>query len=208
MAERSGALNRALIPRTSDFGVRDYEAIFGLRPIEWSRMKGLVLELGSGTEESFARKLQSMNPNVEVVNVNPHLSDATIVPDPTKVTNLYLDTNQTRKAVAALAQGFLPFKDDSFEVLFAVHSAPEFLRKEEISILLQEGYRVLGPGGRGFFWPLIFQGVGSAQHVSSSDLFLAGVPYKSVDVDEKFRKKLKTPDYSTFLLVEKPPPHR
>lgn len=124
-------------PQT-DRGIEDYQVAFG---IDVDTLRGKkILDLGSGKgafiKEAWAR-------GIEVVGVNPGVYHKEILPNHPK-----------EKTAAALAQS-LPFKDQSFDVIFSVYGVPYYLEelKSEYVAMFREIARTLKNDGTAYLWP-------------------------------------------------------
>lgn len=142
-------LERVFSKHVSNADFFTHVLVLGLGPEDF--IDKTVLDIGSGQTNRFVREAQeSVNPT-NVISVNPILAFE-------GVCSLKGISRQAHKqSVAALAQGWLPFKDESFDTIGSVLGVPNYLTNEEISPFYNEVWRILKPGGRASFWPFAHQ---------------------------------------------------
>lgn len=116
---------------------------------EWGILGSLVLDLGSGKSELFAREAQRKG--INVVAVNPKLGEEKA----RKISSEEIkeDDSYERKAIAALAQA-LPFRDNCFDSVVSVVAVPSYVDPNDLPTVFKEILRVLKPGGKAFLSPL------------------------------------------------------
>lgn len=136
----------------SDRSLKEYERDLG---IDFKNMEGqLVLDLGSGKTQKFAKEASRYN--VDVVSLNPEFqySDARKLGRPSIIDKIKF-RNWKSMPVAAIAQE-LPFKDNSFDRVFGSWSILQHLdrKKSEFLSSFQESLRVLKEEGEMIFYPL------------------------------------------------------
>jgi len=118
-----------------------------------------ILDLGSGTEQEFAKGIKTINPKARVVSLDPRQGLAEEIdlesyfPEE-KDARLRGRRNPEENTVAGLAQE-LPFKDGSFDAVLALHSVPQYLKEPEINLALGEIVRVLKAGGEARIHPVL-----------------------------------------------------
>lgn len=140
------SLSRAI---DSTWSNRSFDQYLDLLGITEHDLGNLVLDLGSGVSELFARKAQKRG--IGVVTVNPKLSKEQA--RTTSSEAMKEDASYERKAVAALAQA-LPFKDNCFDSVVSVYAVPYYLAPSDLSTVFKEIVRVLKPGGKAFLSPV------------------------------------------------------
>lgn len=108
-----------------------------------------VLDLGAGTEATFAT--QAAEHGLRVISVNPNWQDATY----RQVTEVGRNWHGDGRSVAAVAQE-LPFADESFDAVISLWGVPAYLpgTKAEYRRAFQEIHRVLKPTGVGIMFPI------------------------------------------------------
>lgn len=142
MAERLTALQRALETSHTGYGLLKYLLYLGIDP---EQLHGPILDIGSGGN-TFAQELSKINEDAFVVSLNPHL----LLPE----VRLESKTAENNEQVIALAQGSLPFADNSFRIVVSLLGVPKNLLANEVPPFLEETWRILQPGGIGYFYPL------------------------------------------------------
>ncbi len=125
--------------RVSDNSYMEYEAYLGLNTGEMVGKK--VLDIGTGYGNTFAKEAAEKGINV-----------ITITSDKGADTR----HNQSNPSVFARAQQ-LPFADNSYDYVVSLLGVPLYLidNKEEYESFLAETIRVLKPGGRAYFAPIM-----------------------------------------------------
>lgn len=107
-----------------------------------------VLDLGSGLKAKLAKQLKDAGINTEVVSVSPDFSERKYGKEVKK-------SLPEGKFVAALGQA-LPFKDESFDRVFALHVIEHFRSGNIYKKCLIEIPRILKEGGKATLGPLPF----------------------------------------------------
>ncbi len=124
------------IQRT-DRGLGSYEDIFG--PLYKEVKDKVVLDLGSGPTQRFARELEAWYEPKMVVNIDP-----------------FAEEEHARHVIKARAEK-LPFPDESIDLIYSNNSIPQYLRtRESIIHSLREVIRVLKPDGKANLFPLAY----------------------------------------------------
>ena len=141
MKERSPALQRALQSPDGRNGSLEYCSFFS---INHKDLFGTILDIGSG-DNWFDGSLSILNKNVFVVNLNPQL-----IVDEYRASH---SSPRHQNQVSGLAQGLLPFKDESFDFVLAHHSVPKFLHPDDVEAMFEDVWRVLKKGGIAYFYP-------------------------------------------------------
>ena len=144
--EKGSRLARALDSQWTD---RSFDEYLDLLGITAGNLGGLVMDIGTGKSELFAREAQKKG--IDVVSVSPMLSEEQARRSSSQA--MKEDVSYKRKAVAALAQ-VLPFKDNCFDSIVSVFSIPHYLDPDDLSIVFKEILRVLKPGGKAFLSPI------------------------------------------------------
>lgn len=150
--------------RLSDRDVTDYERIFGFQAEELKR-GSRVLDLGSGTNQDFARSLEQQRPDIKVTSLDPtlFLSKYDInkegIPRATTVDERgYRRKNKYGEVVVAIfpETPHLPFKNQIFDYIFDNHG-PLMYFEDDFALLksyVNEIMRVLKPQGTVYIYPL------------------------------------------------------
>jgi len=123
-------------------GLELYEIYLGFKKEELEGKD--VLDLGSGETEKFERELKEAGVSANVIPLNPDYSAGSFK------NKLETTPGWQGKTVAASAQE-MPFKEESFDRIFALYSVTvfshPFLHPEEAKKWMSEIARVLKPGG-------------------------------------------------------------
>lgn len=109
-----------------------------------------VLEIGSGRTNRFVRESEPMRPAF-ITSINPQLTSC----ETREVQNI--DVAAHLGSVAALAQGYLPFRRESFDTVTSVLGVPNALLSSELPAALNDIWRVLKPGGIARLWPFAYK---------------------------------------------------
>lgn len=144
----NNSIDRATNSGWSD---RSFDQYLDMLEITERDLGSLVLDLGSGKSELFAREAQRKG--INVVAVNPKLGEEKA----RKISSEEIkeDDSYERKAVAALAQA-LPFRDNCFDSVVSVVAVPSYVDPNDLPTVFKEILRVLKPGGKAFLSPLSF----------------------------------------------------
>jgi len=160
--------------RVTERSLNSYKETFSFDP-ESIPGNGMVLDIGSGVNQRFAKELETTRPDVKVVSLDPSLG----IPAGDKefqrlgVTYQFTDTggtsitpneeqrrsrleNKYGLAVAGLAPE-LPFKDGSFDMVFDNHAAFMYFSEDEKNShirYVKEMLRVLKSNGVAEIYPL------------------------------------------------------
>jgi len=121
----------------SDWGLSKYAEVLDLNIDE---MKGkLVLDIGSGTSEKFAKEASKVE--IKVVSISPRAKDDTPSGTPLSVTGRVQE---------------MPFRDNFFDYEVALFSVPYYLplTKAEYTACFKEVIRTLKSGGKAYFSPV------------------------------------------------------
>ncbi len=136
-------------------GLADYMDMLKLTEKDFDDPDLLILDLGSGEEQNFAKDIHKYNLRSKIISLDPKLglSDEEDLSPISKASDKVLRRMRGRKnpesgTVAGLSNE-LPFLDNVFSRIYAVYSAPYYLRHpEEIGQSLKEMIRVVKPGGQ------------------------------------------------------------
>lgn len=112
-----------------------------------------ILDLGAGPETKFDKELKQSGIKAHVISLSPDFSDE-------RYRRKALTSNPEANLVAAVGQE-MPFKNESFDNVFALHVMQHVFSSEapltnSIKII-EEIARVLKIGGKGYLSPLIQQ---------------------------------------------------
>ncbi len=152
--------------------LKDYEQDLGFKKEDLNTKE--VLDLGSGESERLARELKSNGITANVVSLNPDY----VVESYERYRKAYenFPGREKGKSVAAIGQN-LPFKDESFDAIFALWSISEYLQKEdELEKAFREVYRVLKPGGTARISPFSFRQTSPEGWPEGTIYYLKGNP--------------------------------
>jgi len=105
----------------------------------------LVLDLGSGADEDFSKKMGRLG--VKVVTINAKY------PFKEDLRRDVKDSLWQGRSIGALAQS-LPFADQSFDSVISIYCIPWHLWKEDMLPAFREILRVLKSGGRAYLAPV------------------------------------------------------
>lgn len=135
--------------QVTDRSLQEYQEYLNL-PLESLQGK-IVLDIGSGQKESFAKQAKKMG--INVVFMSPDLKDEE-VRDRLKG-GFFKKLKWTGKSVAGIVQE-LPFGDSVFDAEVSLFAFPFHLPKSETELKrgFQEILRTLKPGGRAYIYPI------------------------------------------------------
>lgn len=120
-----------------------YAEVFSIKP-ESLRGK-TVLDLGSGPEAKLERQLREQGITDRVVSLSP---DYAVEGTREKL----LSANQEAASVAGVGQA-LPFRDQSFDAVFSLHTF-EHITHAAFESMIKESARILKGGGEAHFGPV------------------------------------------------------
>jgi SAM-dependent methyltransferase len=193
MAEVTQAemLQRAFRFSISDAGFVSHVAMLGLSGANYTGKR--VLDIGSGRTNRFAIEAPEFIADAFIVPVNPQLAFDDICKEREISREAHLG------GVAALAQGFLPFTDESFDTVVSVLGVPNTLMTEELPDFYNDVWRILKPGGVASFWPF-------AHHRTEGNVMVDQDAGWVESVDPKVLKMLPEPycDVPQRLMIYKP----
>lgn len=117
-------------------GVHRYVEDLKISMDELDNKDTVILDIGSGSAQTFAREMKERKFNAKVISVEPRLGDAQ-------------ETEKQSELVAVAAIGQqLPFESESVECVYAMWSVPYYVEgKDEIVKIVREMLRVVKPGG-------------------------------------------------------------
>lgn len=208
MAEVNQAemLQRAFRFSISDAGFISHVAMLGLSGTNYAGKR--VLDIGSGRTNRFAAEAPEFVKDAFIVPVNPQLAFDDICKERGISREAHLG------GVAALAQGLLPFKNESFDTVVSVLGVPNTLLTEELPDFYNDVWRVLKPGGVASFWPfahhrtegnvMVDQGVAWVENVDPKILETLPQPYCDVPERLMIHKPEETNLPDTIAYLEKP----
>ncbi len=193
MAEvsRGEMLERAFRFSISDAGFAAQAAMLGLSGDHYAGKR--VLDIGSGQTNRFAIEAPEFVGETLIVPVNPQLAFDDICKEREISREAHLG------GVAALAQGLLPFRDESFDTVVSVLGVPNTLLTEELPDFYNDVWRVLKPGGVASFWPF-------AHHRTKGNVMVDQDAGWVENVDPKILETLPKPycDVPQRLMIYKP----
>lgn len=149
--------------RSTERSLTNYEEPFNFTP-DQLKTGAVILDIGSGTYQAFARDLNQTRPDITVISVDPTLLMSKYdTQDPTdqQIRPVTEEEKQERRknkfgnTVAAMAPD-LPFTDGSFDYVFDNHSAFIYF-PDNLAILkdyLSELIRITKPAGQINIFPL------------------------------------------------------
>ncbi|PIT88820.1 MAG: hypothetical protein COU29_00360 [Candidatus Magasanikbacteria bacterium CG10_big_fil_rev_8_21_14_0_10_36_32] len=140
-------------------GLSEYMDIFDITDDEMDDPNMTMLDLGSGLKQEFARQAKEEGYKSKIISVDPRLGlsleeDLSLLSrhSPREIgrisERISARQNLPDNSLSAIAQA-LPFKDKSFDRVFALWSVPYYIitTPEEIKIVLKEMLRVVKDGG-------------------------------------------------------------
>ena len=136
-------------------GVMRYVELLKIPEDELNDPHSLILDLGSGTEQNFAKDIRKFNLKSKIISLDPRLglSEGEDVDDlftkSHKEARIQGRKNPETKTAGGLSSN-LPFLDSIFDRIYALYSVPYYLNyrnPSEVSETLQEMLRILKPGG-------------------------------------------------------------
>ena|SRR3989338_2606981 len=109
----------------------------------------MILDLGAGPEVKFTRELKMAGINAEVMSLSPDFSEE-------KYSKKAREVLHEGELVAAIGQK-LPFKNESFDRIFALHvlHVREHVSEEAFFDIIQEAARTLKRGGQAKLGPML-----------------------------------------------------
>lgn len=116
-------------------------------PVEYARKR--TLEIGSGGKLKFARDLEKMQIQAEVVSVSPAFTQ-----DAARERALYETESDASKLVVAAEGAALPFPDNSFDRVVSLHVAEHVPTRAYLLDMIKEAVRVVRPLGTVDVMPL------------------------------------------------------
>lgn len=140
-------------------GLFEYLDKLNLTEKELNDPNTLLLDLGSGTKQDFAREMKFLDLKSQVISVDPRLAlpleKDLAIPGTDRQARREGRLNPVENSIAALGEA-LPFRSNSFEKIYAMYSVPFYLeQKADILATLKEIHRVLKPGGEFKGFPII-----------------------------------------------------
>ncbi len=143
----------------SSRGMSEYMNLLELTEEELNNENSLLLDLGAGIQQNFAKEARELGLKSKIISVDPRLGleegeDLSSIKQPDKEKRIQGRKNAESNTIAALSDA-LPFKNESFNHVYAVFSIPYYLESsEEIEKSLSEIIRVLKPGGDAKLFPV------------------------------------------------------
>ncbi|HMS92338.1 MAG TPA: class I SAM-dependent methyltransferase [Candidatus Saccharibacteria bacterium] len=123
--------------------------------LDLSQLKGKVLDIGSGINETFSK--EAAGHGVDVVSLNPNLIgeyNRILIKTQSEYGTEPSATEWLAQSVAGLAQE-LPFADNSFDTVISSAVFPVYIENENERLqILAEISRVLKPGGKAYLSPV------------------------------------------------------
>lgn len=123
--------------------------------LDISDLKGKVLDIGSGINETFSK--EAAGHGVDVVSLNPNLIgeyNRILAKSSSNYDTERSATEWLAQSVAGIAQE-LPFAGNSFETVISSAVFPVYIEDEKERLqILKEIERVLKPGGKAYLAPL------------------------------------------------------
>lgn len=181
----------------SDRGLFEYVEILGISEKELNNPETVILDLGAGARQLFAREAQTLHLKAWIISVDPRLA----LPTETDL-NLPGGPKEERRtgrqqaaddSLAASAEA-LPFKDGVIEKIYALFSIPYYLDKpEQIQRALGEMLRILKPGGIIKMFPIM------DDQIEIVSKFL--LTQDQISFEREARKSLDPEDQSTDWLI-------
>ena len=131
-------------------GGRDLDSYLRLLEIPLEDLKGKkILDLGSGKRLKLADDLKEKNIDAEVYSFSPIFAET-----PARATAaLVAEPDSYEKTVAGMGEA-LPYADESFDRVIALHVFEYVDEAERRSAFVLEVCRVLAPGGIAYIGPL------------------------------------------------------
>jgi ubiquinone/menaquinone biosynthesis C-methylase UbiE len=129
-----------------------YFDIFKISENDFDDPNALILDLGAGMQQEFAREVKKLGLKSKIISVDPRLGlseeeDLSLLPKSERQERLEGRKNVQPMSVAATSEA-LPFKEGSFDKIYALYSVPYYLKNsQEIKTTLEEMIRTLKSGG-------------------------------------------------------------
>lgn len=191
MTSKPEYLERIFESNVSDAGFLQQMAVLGLASVHYEGK--MVLDIGSGLTNRFAREAPEYVDNSTIISINPLLAYED------QCEKHGIDKSSHGLGVAALAQGLLPFRDEAFDTVVSVLGVPNALKSEEIPPLYNDVWRILKPGGVASFWP--------HAHMSTGAQVMVDFEYMSAEeLDPRILELLPEPyrDCKNRVQITKP----
>jgi len=178
--------------------LNDYKEFLGFDEKELTGKT--VLDLGSGSQEKFARGLREAGIEAKVISLNPDYT----IPKYRRIINRQEDWQ--KKSVAAVAQ-FLPFGNDSFDYILGLESITMYedaLQKPlSAGAWSREIARVLRPGGEARLGEIL--GMGGEKQQKAWQKIIKILQDLGLEAKiEPFKIKDNSPNSRYRLIIRKP----
>lgn len=159
----------------SDRGVSDYVESLDIQEADLDDPNAVILDLGSGLEQNFAKEMRERSLRAKVVSIDPRFGLRPTEDVALMEMDEHEEVGRQKRAknrqmpepltIAALS-GALPFKENSIQQVYALFSVPYYLEnKEEIKNTIYEAVRILKPGGSIRAFPVIKEHVDDVQDI-------------------------------------------
>lgn len=136
----------------------EYKVILDIHDQELTNWH-VIVDLGSGMQQDFAKSLKEEGGNNTVISVDPKLA----LPEETDLNGIFPEEHEARLrgrknpqegTIAALGNN-MPLKEASVDAVLAVASVPRYLKSEEsIRATFDEIFRILKTNGEARVFPI------------------------------------------------------
>lgn len=139
-------------------GLEGYKEYLRITEEDIKRWK-VIIDLGAGLEQNFAKEVKKLNIDTTVISVDPSLA----IPEKEDLERLFPEERERRKSardnpepftLSVLAQD-LPIVSGSIDAILALHSVTQYVEDEtQMRSIFLEIERVLKVGGEARMYPL------------------------------------------------------
>ena len=178
-----------------------YFDIFKISEKDLDDPDALILDLGAGTQQELAREVKGLGLKAKIISTDPRLGlseeeDLSLLPKSEKQNRLMgRGKNAQPMSLAGLSEA-LPFKEGSFDKIYALYSVPYYLKNpQEIQNTLQEMIRALKSGGIIKAFPVL------KEQIKIVSDYLDGLP--DVEFNPILKKRYNEYDEDWLIEIKK-----
>lgn len=140
-------------------GLFEYLEDLEIPEADFNNPNALILDLGAGIQQRLAKEAGALHLKSKIISVDPRLGlreeEDLALPSTERDMRVVGRKNPAPRSLAATAEA-LPFRDGTFERIYALYSVPYYLsHPEEIEATIYEVLRVLRPEGVFRAYPIL-----------------------------------------------------